>query len=268
VAGNFTANGTVTATAFAGNGSALTGISGGIAYTRHTANVTMAANEGVIADTSGGAFTVTLPASPAVGDTVVITDGADWATTNLTVGRNGSTIEGDAADMTMDIGGVAVQFTHDGTTWQIYTQLGANSGNVVVEGSSPTFGGLHVNSGGTNNVATFESTDGTANVKFVDGNQTTDVVLGAKGNDFYVQTGGAEKLRILDSGNVGIGKTNPATALDVDGTVTATSVGLGSFVVTETSGALYFSVGGVNKMKLDASGNLTATGDITAFGTL
>ena len=114
-------------------------MAGGIAYTRHTANVTMAANEGVIADTSGGAFTVTLPASPATGDTVVITDGGDWATTNLTVGRNGSTIEGDAADMTMDIGGVAVQFTYDGTTWQIYTQLGANSGNVVVEGSSPTF---------------------------------------------------------------------------------------------------------------------------------
>ena len=119
-------------------------MAGGIAYTRHTANVTMEANEGVIADTSGGAFTVTLPATPATGDTVVITDGADWATTNLTVGRNGSTIEGDAADMTMDIGGVAVQFTYDGTTWQIYTQLGANSSNVVVEDSSPTFAGLTV----------------------------------------------------------------------------------------------------------------------------
>ena len=101
---------------------------GGIAYTRHTSNVTMAANEGVIADTSGGAFTVTLPATPAVGDTVVITDGDDWATTNLTVGRNGSTIEGDAADMTMDIGGVAVQFTYDGTTWQTYAQIGALAG--------------------------------------------------------------------------------------------------------------------------------------------
>ena len=101
---------------------------GGIAYTRHTSNVTMAANEGVIADTSGGAFTVTLPATPATGDTVVITDGADWATTNLTVGRNGSTIEGDAADMTMDIGGVAVQFTYDGTTWQTYAQIGALAG--------------------------------------------------------------------------------------------------------------------------------------------
>jgi len=100
-------------------------ISSGIAYTRHTANVTAAANQGIIADTSGGTFTVTLPALPATGDTVVITDGADWSTNNLTVARNGSTIEGDAENLTMDIGGVAVQFTYDGLTWQIYTQLGA-----------------------------------------------------------------------------------------------------------------------------------------------
>ena len=44
------------------------------------------------------------------------------------MGRNGSTIEGDAADMTMDIGGVAVQFTYDGTTWQTYAQIGALAG--------------------------------------------------------------------------------------------------------------------------------------------
>jgi len=45
-------------------------------------------------------------------------------------------------------------------------------------------------------------------------------------------------------------------------------VDFGSFTVTEISGDLYFSVGGVNKMKLDASGNVTATGDITAFGSI
>lgn len=41
-----------------------------------------------------------------------------------------------------------------------------------------------------------------------------------------------------------------------------------NWTVTETSGVLYFATGGVNKMKLDASGNLTVVGDITAFGTI
>ena len=41
-----------------------------------------------------------------------------------------------------------------------------------------------------------------------------------------------------------------------------------NWTITETSGVLYFATGGVDKMKLDASGNLTVVGDITAFGTI
>ena len=119
------------------NGSAWTAadMAGGIAYVRKTANYTASHNEGIIADTSGGAWTLTLPATPSAGDTVIVVDGADWAATNLTVGRNGSTIEGDAEDMTMDIGGSSVQFTYDGTTWQVYAQVGV-SGNVLVSGDN------------------------------------------------------------------------------------------------------------------------------------
>lgn len=38
--------------------------------------------------------------------------------------------------------------------------------------------------------------------------------------------------------------------------------------VKEVSGVLYFANGATNRMKLDASGNLTVTGDITAFGSV
>jgi len=105
-------------------------VSGAETYVKKTANYTAVAGEKIIADTSGGVWTLTLPASPSSGDVIKIADGADWSANNLTVGRNGSTIEGDAADMTMDIGGASVSFVYDGTTWQIYAQVGA-AGEVV-----------------------------------------------------------------------------------------------------------------------------------------
>ena len=51
-------------------------------------------------------------------------------------------------------------------------------------------------------------------------------------------------------------------------TLNATTVDLGNWTVTESSGVLYFATSGTNKMKLDASGNLTVTGNVTAYGTV
>jgi hypothetical protein len=50
--------------------------------------------------------------------------------------------------------------------------------------------------------------------------------------------------------------------------VTATSVDLGNWTVTESAGVLYFATGSVNKMKVDASGNLTVVGNVTAYGSI
>jgi hypothetical protein len=51
-------------------------------------------------------------------------------------------------------------------------------------------------------------------------------------------------------------------------TLNATTVDLGNWTVTESAGVLYFATSGVNKMKLDASGNLTVVGDVTAYGSV
>ena len=74
---------------------------GGITYTTvKTANYTAVADDGVQTNTTAGAFTVTLPATPAIGDQVFVVDSFNtWGTNNLTIGRNGSTIEGAAQDL-------------------------------------------------------------------------------------------------------------------------------------------------------------------------
>ena len=52
------------------------------------------------------------------------------------------------------------------------------------------------------------------------------------------------------------------------GTVNVTTVDFGDWTVTESGGHLYFAVSGVNKMKLDSSGNLQVAGDIDTNATI
>jgi len=105
---------------------------GGLTYVVKTANYTTQNLEGVLADTTLGTFTITLPATPATGNQLVIADhSATFGTNNLTVGRNGSTINGTAADLVLDISGVSVQFVYNGGTWDVYAQIGGNGGTAV-----------------------------------------------------------------------------------------------------------------------------------------
>ena len=56
-----------------------------------------------ICNTDGGAFTMTLPASPADNDYVMVADAmGKFKTKNLTVDRNGNNIAGAAENLTVD----------------------------------------------------------------------------------------------------------------------------------------------------------------------
>ena len=103
----------------------------GTTWVRKTTTYTAAVNDAIIADTSGGVWTLTLPAGPALGAYIRILDGANLATNNLTVSRNGQTIEGDAEDLVINIGGVSVDLVFDGTTWQVTAQVGGQGGDAV-----------------------------------------------------------------------------------------------------------------------------------------
>lgn len=99
-------------------------------WAKKTANYTAVSGDKILADTTAGTFTVTLPASPVLGDTIIIADAGSWQTTNLTVGRNGSTIEAATEDLVLDIPNIQVEFVYDGTTWEVYAFTGPSGVDV------------------------------------------------------------------------------------------------------------------------------------------
>jgi hypothetical protein len=113
-------------------------VAGGVSYTAvKTANYTAANNDGVLTNTTGGAFTVTLPTSPAVGNIVVVVDSfSQWGTNNLTIDPTASIkIANNTAGDTLvcDITGITVTLVYTGATygWNVSAQIGGNSGTVV-----------------------------------------------------------------------------------------------------------------------------------------
>ena len=87
-----------------------------------TANYTAVAGDKILCDTSGGAFTITLPASPSAGDEVHVLDAtASFDSNNLTVGRNSKKIQGATADLTITTQntGIGLVFYNDTYGWRV-----------------------------------------------------------------------------------------------------------------------------------------------------
>lgn len=73
-------------------------------FTIRTANFTASAGVRYYLDTSGGSFTMTLPASPTAGDQVAFVDyGGNFATNAAVLDRNGSNLMGLAENMSLDV---------------------------------------------------------------------------------------------------------------------------------------------------------------------
>ena len=89
--------------------------------TAKTAPFTSVNGNGYFINTTSGAVTVTLPASPSAGDIVAFKDyGNTWQTNNVTVGRNGSNINGQSDDATLSTEAQSVTLIYVDATkgWQ------------------------------------------------------------------------------------------------------------------------------------------------------
>ena len=94
----------------------------GEAWQIKTSNYTASDGDNLFADTSGGAFTITLPASPSIGNQVKIIDAeGTFGTNNLTVGRNSQKIQGAAADLTISTNsaGIALVYVNADNGWRL-----------------------------------------------------------------------------------------------------------------------------------------------------
>jgi hypothetical protein len=187
---------------------------GGITYTTvKTSSYTAVDSEGVQTNTSGGGFTVTLPATPAVGDQVIVIDTASsWAANNLTVGRNGSTIEGLAEDLVCDISNVSVQLVYSGTTWNVFAQAGGAGASVISVAGGGT--GASTLTGYVKGSGTSPFT-ASATVPVSDLSGTLAIANGGTG----ATTAGAALTAL---GAAASGANTDITALDQDVTITAT----------------------------------------------
>lgn len=98
---------------------------GTTAWQRKTTTYTAVEGDRLICDTSGGAFTVTLPANPLAGDEVTFTDGGfsatvlGWGANALTIARNGQTIMGLAENLTCNTRGRSFKLVFINSDWRV-----------------------------------------------------------------------------------------------------------------------------------------------------
>src|SRR6056300_410251 len=102
--------------------------------TAKTASFTAVNGEGYFVDTSSGAITVTLPASPSAGNIVYVKDyGGDFSTNACTIARNGSNIRGATNNFTLEKANSGAVFIYVDATegWQVFVD-GSDADAAVV----------------------------------------------------------------------------------------------------------------------------------------
>jgi hypothetical protein len=116
--------------------------------TLKTSDFTAVSGEAYFVNTSGGAVTATLPASPSAGAIVAFKDYApSFATNNLTIGRNSSNIQGNAVDSVLSTNRASVVMVYiDSTKGWLFVQE-SNVGDLQDKEYVTASGGTETTSG-------------------------------------------------------------------------------------------------------------------------
>ena len=204
-------------------------------------------------NTTSSAFTVTLPASPSVGDQVLLLDYAGtFATNNITLARNSNKIEGGTSDKVLTTNREAVTLTYVDSTQGWVASSGANEGTqsldpitytadfLVIAGGGG--GGSGVDSpnnrvGGGGGAGGYRTSTGTSG-----GGGSAETILTFNAGTTYTITVGAGGNGTSGAGQNGSAGSN--SVISGTGITTITSSGGGYGGANATSGGTGGSGGG------------------------
>ena len=108
-------------------------------------DTTMVAGRGYFVDSSGGTKTMTLPASPSVGDTIAI-HALDGASNTVTIDRNSSNIEGSTSNLSLDSNYAAVTLVYSDASngWVRHNNEVADTFMAATGGTETTSGNFKI----------------------------------------------------------------------------------------------------------------------------